>query len=263
MIKNCLTIVVFIVFSLVAFCQEEQLVINLPASSLPGSLTFENPKGSIKVTGYDGKVVLVNYAYRYAETERDAGEDGMKRIDQNNSDISAEVIGNEVLLLCRITGKTVDFDIKVPRDFSIKLKSLDNGKVEVINMNGVIEVENTSGDITLENIAGSAVLNSVYGKINAVFRSVDPDSPMMLTTFEGDINITLPSSSGALLKMKSEEGEILSDFDIKPVKRQQVVKNVENKKVYSLEDWSVGTINSGGPEYIFRTYNGNIYIKKK
>jgi hypothetical protein len=42
-----------------------------------------------------------------------------------------------------------------------------------------------------------------------------------------------------------------------------VVKNIENKKVYSLEDWSVGIINSGGPEYILRTYNGNIYIRKK
>jgi hypothetical protein len=262
MIRNCLIILGFIAFSSLAFCQDEQLVINLPASSIPGSLIFENPKGSIKVTGYDGKVVLVNCTYRYMEADKNASN-GMRRINQDDLDISAEVNGNEILLLCRTPGKTVDFDIKVPRDFSMKLKSLDNGNVEVFNVNGVIEVENTSGDITLENISGSAVLSSVYGTISAVFRSVDTESPMMFTTFEGDINITLPLFSNALLKMKSEKGEILSDFDIKPAKRQPVVKNIENKKVYSLEDWSVGIINSGGPEYILRTYNGNIYIRKK
>ena len=187
----------------------------------------------------------------------------MRRIDQNALDISAEVNGNNVTLLCRTTGKTVDFDIKVPRNFSLKLKSLDNGNVEIVNINGEIEVENTNGDISLENISGSAVLSSVYGKISAVFREVNPNSPMMFTSFEGDITITFPETINARLKMKSEKGEILSDFDIKPVKRQSVVTRVENTRIYSLEDWVVGSINTEGPEYIIKNYNGNIILRKK
>lgn len=244
------------------FCQSEQLVINLTQTSLPGQLTFENPKGSIKVTGYDGEVILVTGTLRFREAEKIVNN-GMKRIDQNALDISAEVNGNNVTLQCRTIGKTVDFDIKVPRNFSLKLKSLDNGIVEIFNINGEIEVEDANGDITLENISGSAVLSSVYGKISAVFREVNPNSPMMFTSFEGDITITFPAAINARLKMKSEKGEILSDFDIKPVKRQSVMTRVENSRIYSLEDWVVGSINTEGPEYIIKNYNGDIYLRKK
>jgi hypothetical protein len=250
------------VISSAAYCQSEQLIINLSPSSVPGTLTFENPKGSVKVTGYDGEVILVTGTLRFRDAEK-AVSNGMQRIIKNAFDISAEVNGNNIILLCSSTGKTVDFDIKVPEKFSLKLKSLDNGNVEIFNITGEIEVENANGDISLNNITGSAVLSSVYGNISAVFREVNPNSPMMFTSFEGDISSTFPGSINARLKMKSEKGEILSDFDIKPVKRQPVVKTVENTRIYSLEDWVVGSVNAGGPEYIIRSYNGNVWIRKK
>jgi DUF4097 and DUF4098 domain-containing protein YvlB len=255
-------VLILVALSSAAYCQSEQLVINLSRSSIPGLLVFENPKGSIKVTGYEGNVLLVTGTLRFTDTEKPAGN-VMRRIDQKTVDISAEVNGNEITLFCRTTGKTVDFDIKVPRNFSLKLKSLDNGTVEIFNINGEIEVENANGDVSLGNISGSAVLSSVYGKISAAFRDVNPGSPMMFTSFEGDITVTLPESVNARVKLKSDNGEILSDFDIKPVNRQSVVKEVENTMVYSLEDWVVGTINAGGPEYIIKTYNGNVILRKK
>ncbi len=145
----------------------------------------------------------------------------------------------------------------------MKLKSLDNGNVQIVNINGEIEVVNSNGDISLENVAGSAVLSSVYGKITAGFREVTPNSPMMFTSFEGDVIITLPESVNARLKMKSEKGEIMSDFVIKYDKRKAVVKKTENTRIYSLDDWITGTLNSGGPEYVIRSYNGNVSIRKK
>lgn len=257
-----LTVLKLIIISTGVYCQSEQLVINLSASSIPGVLTFENPKGSIRITGYEGNVLLATGTLRFSDTEK-PDVNGLKRIEQEIPDITAEVRGNNIILLSRTTGKTVDFDIKVPRNFSLKLKSLDNGNVEVFNMNGEIEVENDNGDILLGNIAGSAVLSSVYGKISAVFREVNPDSPMMFTSFEGDITITLPESVNARLKLKSENGEILSDFDIKPDNRESIVKKVDNTLVYSLEDWIPGTLNAGGPEYIIKSYNGKIILRKK
>lgn len=256
------TALLIVVISSAAYCQSEQLVINLSQSSIPGLLIFENPRGSIKVTGYEGSVLLATGTLRFSDTEKPDGN-SMRRIDQKTFDISAEVNGNNIILLCRTTGKTVDFDIKVPLNFSLKLKSLDNGTVEVFNINGEIEVENANGDISLGNISGSAVLSSVYGKISAAFRDVNPGSPMMFTSFEGNITVTLPESVNARVKLRSEHGQILSDFDIEPASRQSVVKKVENTLVYSLEDWITGTINEGGPEYIMKTYNGNIILRKK
>lgn len=242
--------------------QNEQLIINPPEGSGERFLSFENPKGSIKVTGYDGDLVVVTGALRHPEPEKkNTGE--LRRIEQNTLDIRAEVSGQNVLLLCRSTGKTVDFDIKIPSRFSLKLKSLDNGDVEVFNIEGVIEVGNSNGNILLENIRGAAILSSAYGDITASFREVKTGAPMMFTSFEGDVFLTLPSSVNANLKMKTDKGEILSDFDILPLKRQPVVKQVENTAVYTLEDWTTGSINNGGAEIVLQSYSGKITLKKK
>ena len=255
-----ITIVLSLLFTLTGFAQEEQLVVNLSPSLNKRSFIFENPKGSIKVTGYDGNDIVVNATLRIRQEESRAGN-SIKRIEKNPFDISAETDGNNVTLFSRTFGKTVDFDIKIPVNFSLKLKSLDNGIIQVININGDIEAENPNGSISLENISGSAVLSTVYGKINAVFREVKIDYPMMFTSLEGDISLYLPPRINAILRMKTE-GEIYSDFDLIPGQRQSVVKNLENTKVYSLEDWAVDRINSGGPEYVIRSYSGNIFIKK-
>jgi hypothetical protein len=260
--KILLPVIIILLFSIPCISQSEQLVINFPQSSLPGFLEFENPKGSVKVTGYEGDIILVTGTLRYTDAEQ-TSDNGMHRIQKNILDISAEVNGNIVNLLCRTTGKTVDFDIKIPKRFSLKLKSLNNGNVEIINLSGDIVIENTNGDIALENISGSAVLSSVYGKISASFREVKPNMPMMLTSFEGDITLTLPVSVNASLRIKSDKGEIMSDFDIVPSRRKPVVTDMESTKVYTLEDLVTGAINSGGPEYVISSYTGNIYIKKK
>lgn len=254
--------ILFLLFPFSAFCQEEQLVINLSPSGSNRVFIFENPKGSIKVTGYDGNDIVVNANLRFREAAK-SGSSGKRRMEQNSPDITAETNSSAVTLFNRTAGKTVDFDIKIPVNFSLRLKTADNGNVQVINIKGDIEVENTNGDISLGNISGSSVLSTVYGKISAAFREVKKDSPMMFTSFEGDIELNFPASLKATLKMKSGTGEINSDFDLTPAMRKPVVKNVENTKIYSLEDWIVDRVSEGGPEYIIRTYNGSIIIKKQ
>ena len=261
MIKRAVIQILFLVCPLCLKGQSEQLVINPPAGGEERLFTFENPKGSIKVTGYDGSVIVVTGTLRYPEAAKKSG--GLRKIEQSPVDIRAEVNGQNVLLLCGTSDKTVDFDIKIPSGFSMKLKSLDNGNVDILNINGEVEVINNNGNITLENISGSAILNSVFGDITVVFREVRPDSPMMLTSFEGEISLTVPATTNANLKMKSGKGEILSEIDFQPLKRQPVVRQVENTSVYSLEDWITGSINKGGAEIVLQTYTGNIILKKR
>ncbi len=262
MLKKLLSslFILFLPFSSI-YSQSEQLTIRIPSSALPGMLSFENPKGSIRVTGYDGTVMVVTGIPRFTGTASQSGE--MHRIGKSDFNISAEADGKNITLMCTASGKTVDFDIKLPANFSMKLKSLDNGDINIVNVRGEVDAENANGDITLENISGSAVLSSVYGKIKAIFTEVSEGEPMMFTSLEGDIMIALPESTNARLKMKSEKGDIFSDFDIKPGRRQPIVKNVENSTIYSLEDWVVGTLNRGGAEYILKSYNGNITIRKR
>jgi hypothetical protein len=232
--------------------QNEQLVIKPPEGSQERFFSFENPRGSIRVTGYEGDHIVVTGTFRFpGDIQKTNGGFGMR----------AETNGRNVLLLCRDIGKTVDFDIKIPSGFSLKLKSLDNGNIDVFNISGEIEISNSNGSISLGNISGAAVLSSVYGDITASFREVNPGL-MIFTSFEGSINLTVPGTINANVKMKTDKGDIVSDFVILPPKKKPVTP-VGNNSINSSDDWVTGSINKGGAELLLRSYSGNITLKKK
>jgi hypothetical protein len=90
---------------------------------------------------------------------------------------------------------------------------------------------------------------------------------MSFSTMNGTIDVTLPADIKANLKMKSDNGEIWSDFDIKLTGSAQPQVDDQRGKGgryrVRLDKTVYGTINGGGPELQFVTYNGSILIHKK
>ena len=86
---------------------------------------------------------------------------------------------------------------------------------------------------------------------------------MSFSTMNGDIDVTLPANVKAKVKMKSDWGEVYSDFDIQvDTAPQKIEEKDEGKYRISFEKYIMGTINGGGPEYTFKTYHGDIIIRK-
>ena len=244
------------------FCQSEQLLVNLTNPKQSGKIIFSNIKGSISVTGYNGELVIIEATPRNFKKD-DLNGNGLRKIPTNGFKLKAEENNNEVFISCNSNDKTIDFNIKVPINFSLQLKVLDNGKILINGINGAIEATNINGDIYLEEVAGSAVINTVDGNIKAIFKGIDNDAPMAFTSVQGKIEVFLPSSINANFKMKSEYGEIFSDFSILYDKRKPTVKKKNSISIITLDDWTIGKVNAGGPEYIFNTIEGNIYITKR
>ena len=242
--------------------QEELLVIDVNTQSEAGNFIFENPKGSVSITGYSGQVILVTGKLRYpVSKEIEQGE--MKRLDQYPFTMTAEVRGSEVQLFCELNGNTVDFDIKIPSHFSTRIKSQDNGEVTIFQVIGDIEVENPHGNITLLGITGSANLSSIDGSILADFKEVDVLKPIMISTLDGNVDLTVPEKSKMNFKLKSAQKEVNTDLEIERSSRPSIIKQNKGKKVYTMDDWTYGTMNGGGSECTLSTYNGNITIKKR
>lgn len=239
---------------------EDQLIIELTHPELPGFLEFGNYKGSITVEGYKGKFVTVE------ARQRAFSETNIKKIIPNNAiRLSATEKENKIRIDNSSYKRTIDVKIRVPYNFSLKLSTYDNGDIEVTNINGEIEIDNYNGDITCKNISGSAVLSSVDGNINVDFEKISRGTPMAFTSVEGNIDVSFPGDFKAEVKLNSEFGDLFSDFDI-DIKKQKlkVEKNKENGTTkYSFDDWVSGSINGGGAEYLFKSLNGNIYIRKK
>lgn len=248
---------------------KEQLVVPLSDPAKSGSLNVGLINGSIKVTGYAGKEVIID-----AETlpstnsnkkeKVDDSASGMKRISPRNGlELSAEEKNNKVNVNSSSHRQSINLNIKVPQQFSLKVSTINNGDIVIDNVTGELEINNVNGDITMTNVAGSAVANTVNGIIKANFKSVT-DSPMAFTTLNGNVDITFPATVKMNTKVKSDRGEVYSDFDMDIDKSapKGVRSNQNGMYKVSIDEWIQGKVNGGGSEVMMKNMHGNIYIRK-
>ena len=149
------------------------------------------------------------------------------------------------------------------------LSAVNDGNIEVENVNGDLEVDCTNGYVKLMGISGSAVAHALNEDLTATFVKVNPQKPMSFSSLNGKIDVTFPSDVKANLYLKSDQGEIYSDFDLKvltedvsPSVRKEDNKGGKGKFRVSVEKATRGTINGGGQEIQLTNFNGDIYIRK-
>jgi hypothetical protein len=249
-----------------AFAQtDDKMVIALSQPGKPGVLKVNLLHGTVKVTGYKGKEVVVHYSGR--ENQKLANPDestGLRRISANGVGLEAGEENNTVTIKNASLFKPVELDIQVPHDFSVNIKTLSDGQIVIEDVNGEIDVDNLNGGISLHNVSGAASASTLNGDIIATFRKVTPNLPMAFSSLNGKIDVTLPPSAKFNAKLKSDNGDVFTDFDLtldKAAKSGQPEKDKQGQKIY-LDKWMNGKVNGGGPEMLIKNFNGNIYIRK-
>ena len=251
-------------------CAQDKVTIPLSSPSQPVTVKAHLIAGSITVTG-GGTAGQVTIESTSAARERREPKDmpaGMHRIDTGGGGFEAMEDHNLVTIGASgfMSGGNVNISIQVPTNASLQLHSITGGKIEVTGVNGEIEVENMNGSIVLKDVSGNVVAASQNGSITANLDKITPGKPMSFTTMNGKVDVTLPAETKAKLRLKTDNGSVYSDFDVKmePDTTKPVVEDVPGGKHRIRMDHSVyGTINGGGPEYRFETMNGSILIHKK
>jgi len=152
----------------------------------------------------------------------------------------------------------------MPTGFDLNIQGYNDSDLMISNIQGELELTSYNGEITAENISGSVVATTYNGDIKVTFDKVTDGAPMSYSTYNGDINLTFPSSLKATLKMKTEQGEVYSDFDVNMVKSGPVQKKDTKAGTYKvvIDEWVKGDINGGGPEFTMKNYNVDILIRK-
>jgi hypothetical protein len=247
---------------------KEQLVVPLSEPGKPFKLNVGLITGSIKVVGYEGKDVVIDVTGEDKRKRSGSSEKsgGMKRITAGNGlDVSAEEKDNAVRIHTGALNSGINLVIKVPMsEVKMKVSTINDGDIVISNVSGEIEASNTNGDVTLTGISGSAVANTTNGDIKVSFKTIDAKAAMAFTSFNGAVDVTFPATLKANVKLKSDQGDIYSDFDIDADKSQPKVNKTTKNGTYriNIESWVYGKINLGGPEVMMKTWNGNIYIRK-
>jgi len=255
-------------FVTTASAQDETQVIPFSDPSRPGKIEVQLlNSGGIAVRGEnrrDVAVVIRTASGRPAPPERPAPP-GLRRLTQSPGlEISEE--RNEIKIESTSFRQGIGaLEIRVPLRTNLELGSVNGGTITVENVEGELEIENVNGAVVLTNVAGSVVANSQNGGVTATLSRVMADKPMAFTSFNGKVDVTMPASIKATLKMRSDNGDIFTDFDVQlrqsgspspGATRNNGKLRVEiNRAIY-------GTVNGGGPEIELRSFNGTIYLRK-
>lgn len=230
-----------------------------------GKLKAHINYGSIKVKGSARKDILVRYTVEEDSDPRESSKNGLKRIGGGGIDLEVAESDNNVKVSSGSWNQKLQLEIEVPAGMDMDVKTYNDGDLTISNIQGETVLTNYNGEIMATNISGSVIATTYNGDIKVTFDKVKADTPMSYSTYNGDIDIALPSSHKASLKMKTEQGDIYSDFDVN-FKNTGPVQQKESKAgVYKVvvDDWKRGDINGGGPELTIKNYNGDIFIRRK
>lgn len=246
---------------------EDRVPVNLSDPSRPALVKANLVNGGITVKAYDGKEVIVEARTRNRDRESARSDSSMKRIIVSSTGLSVEEENNEVRINTDSYMRPIDLTISVPVHTSLKLSAVNSGDIVVTGVDGELDVNDVNGSVTLNNVSGSAVAHALNGRLSATFTRVN-QKPMAFSSLNGDIDVTFPADLKANLSLKSDRGEILTDFDVQ-MQTAPVVPTVEDGRRNGTGKYRVridktvhGTINGGGPEYQFTNFNGGIYIRK-
>lgn len=248
----------------------EGVTVPLQDPSRPAKVNVHTLNGNITVRGANITHVRVEANSRTgAKLFQHLPEsvDGMKRLDIPGDSGLNITENNNVVNINTAPWAGAELTITVPLHSSLQLSSVSGGTIDVEHMDGEIDANEVSGKITLNHVSGPVVAHSLNGAIVAIIDRLDPSKPSSFSTMNGNIDVTLPANAKANLRMKTDNGAVYSDFDVNLSASASMVKtgpeHMQNGKYHVRFDRLVrGTINGGGPELQFTTFNGQIYIRK-
>jgi len=274
--------------------EPQRVTIALSDPSRPGSLEMSLVMGNIRVKGTNRRDMLIEARGIAAgpprrRTQNEPPPPGLRRLTQN-APFTVEESRNEVSVDVESPLRMVDFTIEVPLRTNLDLETV-SGSITVEGVEGELEVEGVNGAVTLTNVAGSVVAHTVNGKLAATIVRAAPQQPMAFTSLNGEVDVTLPANVKANLKLRSDQGDVYTDFDLQPIRQgasnsnsnanpnpnpnpkvdvgldrqrrdlDRLRRDLDRQRV-EIDTAIYGAINGGGPDFEMRTFNGNVYVRK-
>lgn len=241
--RSC-AFLVLAVFATAKLGAAQSFTITFSDPDRPRHLKADIVNGSMEVTGWDGKEVVIENA----DAKQAEKAVGTTRFELPDSFSAAEA--DNVVTINGGVKKPSRLRVKVPHQTSLLLRCLNCSEVRVEKVSGDIDVDSVNSGIRLTNVGGSILAHSLNGKVIATVDGLGT-KPSSFSSMNGSVDVTLPDDVKANIKIRAEHGKVYTDFEIK------LQGALRTDRGFS------GTINGGGPEVQTRTFNGSIYLRKK
>jgi hypothetical protein len=236
-----------------------------------GKVIVDNVEGSIQVTGRPGSEIRLvarprlraDSPEKAAEARRDVSLD----ISQDANTVRLYVDGP---FRCRDGGIRMhgrqgyqvryDFELQVPPDTTVSLKTVNDGEIKVEGTAGDYDVENINGGIQMAEVSGSGRVYALNGRVHVLFRE-NPRAASSFGSLNGEVRVSFQPGLAADLRFKTFNGGVFTDFPVTYLPVQAAAgERRDGKFVYKSNEWSSVRVGRGGPELSFDAFNGNIRI---
>jgi hypothetical protein len=241
----------------------DRVVVPPRNSSRPRLVKANVSNGSITVKTHSGQEVIVETGSHNHSQER--SYDGLRRLNLPPRGLEVEQDDNVITVRLNGEARNGSVVLTVPVDTSLQLLS-SNGSVNVDGVHGELDLTSHNGAITATDVSGTVVADTHNGALKVTMDRVDPNKPIAFTSYNGPIDVTLPADFRANLRLRASQGEVYTDFDVKLMPGQSITQpNSSPDGRYRVLTSQIinGTINGGGTDASFTTYNGKILIRKK
>lgn len=194
----------------------EKTTIKFSDPAKPGTLRIAVAMGDIQIRGTDAAEITVETELPQENSRPRA--DGLRVLSESatysltEKDNVVTLDGGQEFAFGRHDSH---FEITVPRSTNIVIKSSLGGEIIVGQVTGDIDVKSLNGEVVLEDVTGGALVETMNGEINARIQTLREGKPISFTSMNGEINLEVPEDAKANVRLRTQNGAILTDFDDK------------------------------------------------
>jgi hypothetical protein len=200
--------------------------------------------GGVTVKGWLRNEVLVRARVEASAENEGAAANLVSRVSIDSSGGQVRATGPESVENSN-SWWSVSYEIFVPQNTDLTATAR-NGGIDISDVRGQIRFEGRNGGVRLKRLAGDVSGSTVNGGVQAELTGTIWDGRQLeVTTRNGGVNVTMPSSYSARIQAESERGGFQSDFPV------TVQGNVRPRRL----DFNVG---AGGPLIHVTTTNGRV-----
>jgi hypothetical protein len=194
--------------------EENSQTIKFSDPTKPGTVKINLGRGELRVQGADTAEVTVKTDAKATTSE--PRKDGFRVLSAASSFELRErdnLITLDTAKEWNGRGGKADFDLTVPRNTTVIVQNAMGGDIRCGGIQGDIEINSMHGEIRLDDVAGGVVVGTMNGEIRASIRELNEGKPLSFTSMNGEVVIRLPQTAKANVRLRTQNGSVLTDFE--------------------------------------------------
>lgn len=254
--KNIIITTLFILSALfgTSLLAQEEVIVPFSEPGQAKTMEINIFHAGIKIIGTDRNDVLIKYKSSRIENEHSKERSipkkakGMKKIAGNNLNFEISERKNRITISSENFHEIMYLEIEVPRNIDLEIRKEIGENIEITNIVGNLNLECNVGSIFVKEFSGGVSASASTGNIEIEFSNIPDQQTMIFNSITGTIDLLLPASIKADLKMRTEMGDIYSDHNVELNNAKPSFEKTEKRGTMKMvsQDWTIGTINGGG-----------------